>query len=471
MQYSIVNKSNIDLDNRIDAEYFQPTYLHIEKQLIKNKATALKRLCSITGSAFYPAATHLYPSGDVPFIRCVDCIAYPVITTEQDTFFKKIPKQFAYEHKNIKQLTQGDIIITKVGSPCYASIIHNLSEVFLSRTVLGLKEITNIEPYYLLAFLRSKYGFLQLFRERELTIQYQLTLDRVGNILIFKPKNEKLEKLIANLIFLYIKFKNKGIELYKEAQSLLLSELGLSNYQPKHQLNFIQQFSDVEEAGRMDAEYFQPKYEEIIKKIKNYKGGSDTLGNLVKIEKGIEVGKKEYSKKGVPFVRVSDLHLQEIAEEKYISKQLYSEVTKHQPQEGEILLTKDATPGIAHYLQDQPKKMIVSSGILRLKNKQEDKVNNNYLTLFLNSIITKEQINRDVGGSIILHWLPDQVKQTQIPLLSKEKQMQIQKLVTESLNLHKKSKKLLENSKYAVETAIEKDEKTALHWLKEKENG
>ena len=467
MQHSIVNRSKIDLDNRIDAEYFQPTYLDIENQLIENESIPLKKICSITGSAFYPAATHLYSSGTIPFIRCVDCISYPVITKEQNTLFEKIPKDFAYEYKNIKKLKAGNIVITKVGSPCYASIIHDLDEVALSRTVLGLKSIVNIDPYYLLAFLRSKYGFLQLFRERELTIQYQLTLDRVGNILIFKPKNKKLEELISKCIFLQIRLKNKGIKLYKEAQSVLLSELGLAHWKPKHQLTFIKRHSDVEETGRMDAEYFQPKYEDIINAIKNYKGGWGILGNIVDTIKGCEVGRKEYATEGAPFVRVSNIREFEIDNEKYISEKLYLEKKEHQPKKDEILLTKDATPGIAYYLRNPPEKMIISSGILRLKN-QEDKINNDYLTLFLNSIITKEQINRDVGGSIILHWRPDQIKQTLIPILSKEKQNHIQRTVVESLNLHTKSQKLLEYSKHAVEKAIEQNEKSAIQWLENK---
>ena len=467
MQYSIVNRSKIDLDNRIDAEYFQPTYLDIEKQLIENKSIPLKKICSITGSAFYPAATHLYASGSIPFIRCVDCISYPVITKKQNIFFKKIPRDFAYKHKNIKKLKKRDIIVTKVGSPCYASIIHDLDEVALSRTVLGLKSIVNINPYYLLAFLRSKYGFLQLFRERELTIQYQLTLDRVGNILIFKPKNKRLEELISQSISLQIKTKNKGIELYKEAQSLLLSELNLADWKPKHRLAFIRRYSDIELAGRLDAEYFQPKYEEIINKIKAYKGGWDTLENLVQMKKGIEVGKKEYSEEGVPFIRVSDLKPEEVIRGKYISNQLYSQIKGHQPKTGEILLTKDASPGIAHYLIDDTEQMIISSGILRLQNKS-NRINNICLTSILNSIITKEQMNRDASGFVILHWKPDQIKQTLIPILSKEKQIHIQNMVIESLTLYKKSKKLLEYSKHAVEKAIEQDEKSALAWLKDK---
>lgn len=108
--------------------------------------------------------------------------------------------------------------------------------------------------------------------------------------------------------------------------------------------------------------------------------------------------------------------------------------------------------------------MIPSGGILRLKNKT-DKVNNEYLTLALNSILTKEQVNRDGGGSVILHWRPDQVKGTVLPIPSEEKQTQIQQKVIESFNLRKQSKHLLECAKRTVEIAIEKDEQTAITWL------
>jgi len=130
----------------------------------------------------------------------------------------------------------------------------------------------------------------------------------------------------------------------------------------------------------------------------------------------------------------------------------------------QILFSKDATPGIAHYLDEKPRKMIPSGGILRLKNKS-DRINNEYLTLVLNSILTKEQINRDVGGSVILHWRPDQVKETVIPILAEERQTEIQQKVTESFSLRKQSKHLLECAKRAVEIAIEQDEQTAIKCL------
>ena len=186
---------------------------------------------------------------------------------------------------------------------------------------------------------------------------------------------------------------------------------------------------------------------------------------MVTVKKCVEVGSGEYLDEGIPFVRVSNLSPFEITEEKYITEKLYSEIKQHQPKKGEILFSKDATPGIAYYLQEQPQKMIPSGGILRLKSKT-DKINNEYLTLALNSILTKEQVNRDVGGSVILHWRPNQVKETVIPILPEEKQIQIQQKVAVSFNLRKQSKLLLECAKQAVEMAIERDEKTALQWLK-----
>lgn len=459
-----MNYLDVDLGDRIDAEYYQVTYLHIEEALLRYNSKPLRNYSKITGSAFYPAATHLYEYGDLPFIRCVDCISFLAITTRQDELFEKIPIKFANDHKNIKRLKKGDIVITKVGTPCFASIVHDINDVALSRTVLGLKAIKGVDPYYLIVFLRSKYGYLQLFREREQTIQFQLTLDRVGNVLIFKPRDSNLEKLVANCFTLYEKTNRESEKFFTMVENILFAELGLTSWKPKHQLNFIKNFSVTKNAGRIDAEYYQPKYEELITTIKNYSGGWDTLGNLVTIKKCIEVGSGEYLDEGIPFIRVSNLSQFEISEDKYISEEMYNDVKQHQPQKGEILFSKDASPGTAYYLNDVPVKMIPSGGILRLKL-NSNKVNNEYLTIVLNSILTKEQVNRDVGGSVILHWRPDQVKETVIPILPEKLQVEIQQNVTESFKLRAQSKHLLDCAKRAVEIAIEQDEQTAKTWL------
>ena len=142
----------------------------------------------------------------------------------------------------------------------------------------------------------------------------------------------------------------------------------------------------------------------------------------------------------------------------------YSEIAaQHQPQLGEILLSKDATPGIAHYLSEPPRPMIPSSGILRLRN-QTGRLNNECLTLILNSLMTREQANRDVGGSVIMHWRPEQIAGVVIPIIAPETQAQIREQVVESAFLRRQSRRLLEGAKTAVELAIEQGE-AALAWL------
>ena len=59
----------------------------------------------------------------------------------------------------------------------------------------------------------------------------------------------------------------------------------------------------------------------------------------------------------------------------------------------------------------------------------------------------------------------DDILDFPIPLLSEEKQAEIQQKIVESFNLRKHTKDLLEHAKSAVEIAIEQDEQTAINWL------
>ena len=56
---------------------------------------------------------------------------------------------------------------------------------------------------------------------------------------------------------------------YTQAQTLLLSELGLTDWQPKHRLTFVKNYSDTEQAERIDADYFQPFYDEVNNKLQS----------------------------------------------------------------------------------------------------------------------------------------------------------------------------------------------------------
>jgi len=469
MQTSTVQLSKVKNTSklfRFDAEYFQPKYLETEVLIKKHKHLQLRELISVL-TDYHANGSYEILRGNVE-LKSEPDFAHMIRTVdiERDDFENDIIciSEHAYNFLDKTKVYGGEIIINKIGNAGRVYLIPPISRP----TSLGMNQFMirandNIDNYYLYCYLSGRYGQNQL--SQRITGAVPLSIDKESTRSVFVPLfSNNIQKLVSKTVAAYFQYSSESKRLFKESQNIILSELGLSNWQPRHQLTFVKNYSDTEQAERIDAEYFQPKYEAIVKAVKAYKGGWDTLGDLVSVKKSVEVGSGEYLDEGIPFVRVSNLSPFEITEEKYIAEKLYVEIKQHQPKQGEILFSKDATPGIAHYLDEKPRKMIPSGGILRLKSKT-NKINNEYLTLVLNSVLVKEQINRDVGGSVILHWRPDQVKETVIPILADEKQAEIQAKVIKSLRLRKQSKHLLECAKRAVEVAIEQDEQTAINWL------
>ena len=466
MQHSIINKSEIENTSeiRLDAEYYHPEF-------IKNSAMVL-------GSR----QIRDFVLSDISIIK-----TSPINRDFEYLEISRISLSTGgYETVEIKRghepdrahyiLKRGDIVVSMV-RPNRNAIAFIEKDDIIGSSGLSVLRADGISSEYLFAFCKTTYFIKCLMRANKASMYPAVSSNDIFNIFLYLP-SDALISLITKTIRGSFFILQKAKEIYKQAQDLLLSELGLVNWKPKRQLTFIKSYSDTAQAERIDAEYYQPKYDEIISAIKGYSGGWDKLGKLAHIKKCIEVGSAEYLNEGIPFVRVSNISPFEITAEKYISEKLYADLTpnepdisfeksqNHQPQQGEILFSKDATPGIAYYLEEKPEKMIPSSGILRLKSRPS-KVNNEYLTLVLNSILTREQVNQDVGGSVILHWRLDQVKATIIPILPEEKQLEIQQKVTESFSLRKQSKHHLECAKRAVEIAIEHDENTAIAWLQQ----
>jgi len=237
-----------------------------------------------------------------------------------------------------------------------------------------------------------------------------------------------------------------------------LEELGLKDFEPEDELSYIVKLSDIKSAHRADAAFFQPKYGKALERIEEKNVIS--IGDLVSIKKGVEPGSGEYRDEGKLFIRVSNLSKHGIIDknQKYLNDELYQGLQRDfEPKTGEILLTKDATPGIACVLKE-PLECIIAGGILRLKLKEDVEIE--YLALCINSTICQMQIERDASGSVISHWKPEQIKKLQVPILPKPAQKKIADLVIRSHQTRKKAKELLEKAKRKVEKFIEENSKT-----------
>ncbi|NTU73763.1 hypothetical protein HGB07_06400 [Candidatus Roizmanbacteria bacterium] len=466
MQYSIINFdiTREESDFRLDAEYYHPKYIHLEKDINSLNSNYFGTLvdeirCGPFGST---VLCDSYMADGVVVARpfnLVNC------SLERENLVY-IPETEA-NAKKLKFYQEGDIFFSRVGDVRCGIVPKFSQKVTISPNIIAVKvNKKKINPYYSTIFFNTKYGLPQIERGLKVVAQPTIQTDLISKIRIVLLSSQFQQKI--ETIFVHsLKLNDQCKEKYKEAENILLSELNLLGWKPKHTLSFIKKFSETQTTHRIDADYFQPAYEEIIHAIRHCKNGYKKLNEIVSIKKSVEPGSSVYRESGVPFVRISNLSMYGITtdNQQYISEDLYKDLIKYQPNIGEILLSKDGTPGIALHLKEEPKKMIPSGGILRLSVK-DTSILPEYLTLVLNSILAQQQILRDVGGSIIIHWLTDHIENTLVPVLDEKIQRNITDIVNSSFQARNQSKALLEIAKEGVEMAIEKNELEAIDWIK-----
>lgn len=449
--YSIIQKSQLEGAKRWDAEYYQPEFLELISKIKSRKSKLLSEIGEIVYGTT-PEGGNFELSG-IPFVRSQNFSNILIDTSEMVFCSEKFNKQ-----NKKSAIIPGDLLFAAVGATIgeLAIVQDEIKKGNINQNIARIR-ITdkNINPYFVGLFFASKLGQLQIERLVTGNAQFYLNSEQVGSF--FVPVLSSRQQTEAENFFQEIqKQNNLSKNYYSQAENLLLEELKISEKDFNNQLSCIVNLSNAESANRFDAEYFEPKYQKITEHIKkNFKWS--LLGDLAGVKKGFEPGAESYREEGRQFIRVSSLSKYEISEseQKCLSEELYNKLkADYQPQKGEILLTKDASPGIAYVVKEDIEG-IISSGILRLKLKNKE-IEDEYLALCLNSIIGKMQAERDAGGSVIMHWKPDEIKNVIIPILPKPIQQKISLLIRQSFESRIKAKALLEEAKRKVEEMIEK---------------
>lgn len=441
--FSIIQKSQLEGAHRLDAEYYQPEYLKVRKKL--QSAPVLGSL--FAGMIRDPMGYGFdYEAFGVPYYRIDDLF---------DPFLDNNPvfiSEAAHQKLKRTQLRHGDLIMAVRGATIgRLGLFTDKSEANISPNVIILRPKDTTWSKYFAIFISSRMGKTQIEWMLAGTGQPTITTDQIRELRI--PTSKKLKEQVDALYDDAVYHFNGSRKLYSQAENLLLEKLGLEKFEEGSDLYTIVRLSELKEKNRMDAEYFQPKYEKLMSLIRANRGIA--LGELVSIKKGFEPGSDAYQDKGKLFIRVSSLSKDGITDkdQKYLKDELYQKLKKdYQPKVGEILLTKDATPGIA-YLVKESVEGIIAGGVLRLDLKEE--IEPEYLALIINSPVGRTQVERDAGGSVIAHWKPEQIKNTLIPLLPMPTQRKIANLVRRSHEARKKAKELLEEAKQRVEQYIE----------------
>jgi len=450
--WSTTSLSRVRSYDRIDGEYFLPEYLANDAAMSQIETFALPDRFAISDGNHMTVSCWFSSDGDVPYYRGQDV---------NDFFLEnarpiRIP-QSVYDSPLLRRshFKEGDVLLSIVGTIGSLSVVpKGFGESTGSCKIAILRAKDKHDAYAVAAFLMTNFGQLQIKRNTRGAIQMGLILRDLGKIRVPLFADD-VKQAIDGLVRKAIKKNHESNESYSAAVDLLATSFKLDTLRFERPLSYTANFSDVMAQGRADADYFQIPYAQVHSHLDRFEWRP--LSQLVDFVKGVEVGSDAYENSGKLFLRVSNVTergLKYNTSDKYIGRKLYDQLRDaFEPQVGELLLTKDGTPGVC-WVVDQPVEGIVSGALVRLVPKQKG-VPQEYLALAINSILCRMQVEQNASGALILHWKLPLIKKLRVPLCDQDVMKRIATLVKESKKQHYKSVALLEEAKARVEQLIE----------------
>jgi len=387
---------------------------------------------------------------------------------------RNILKYAPITHEQIEsyQLKDRDILFNRTNSQIFVGrtgIFRNFSYeniVFASYLVRIKPDPDIVTPEYLTAFLNTKYGVLDVKRRARISINQSNVnaeeLKRVEIPLVSRQLQLQITKIFDDAFKLIQKSESK----YNQAQTLLETELGQTDWQPKHQLTFVKKYSDTQQAERIDAEYFQPKYEKLVSAIKNYAGGWDTLENMVYLNEQRYNPKDTQEYKYIELANIANYG--EISGCMIDTGEDLPSRARRRVSTGDIIISSiEGSLSSIAMIEKEYHQALCSTGFHVVNSKN---FNSETLLILMKSIPGQLQLKKGCSGTILTAVNKDELNKVIFPIITEQKQTEIQQKVSESFKLRKQSKHLLECAKQAVEMAIEKNEQKAINWLKNESN-
>ncbi|EOW1885800.1 restriction endonuclease subunit S [Enterococcus hirae] len=446
---------------RLDSEFYLKRYVE-ELQLIQAKEdqfTNFKQLgLKIDASAFYPGLEPYYNKGAYPFIRVADVdnfIDYESCITIPDEIVEK------GDFSTLKKVKEGDVLITKGGSIGRVALVEREAAVTRDLIFINSSLLESYEYKFLYMYLNTSFCNDLMVRSSSMTAQPHLTLTLIRDLPLFNP-SEKFKKNIAGLFDRSVKCRNKSLELYLQAKNLLLRELNLENFSLNDENVSIKTLREsFLKTGRLDSEYYQPKYDEYLNKIYSYSGGYDLLSNYcnLKDQNYIPEDEKEYK-----YIELANIkgNAEIVDSELILGKDLPTRA-RRLVKEGDVIVSSiEGSLDSCGLITNEYNNALCSNGFYVIDS---DVINPETLLILFKSELMLNLMKKGCSGTILTNITKEEFLKLPIPLIKSSVQEEIADYVSQSLSYTQKAKDLINISTQAVEIAIDKDEQMAQNFL------
>jgi restriction endonuclease S subunit len=462
LEISEVFLSELEFSGRLDSEYYKPSFIEYEKIIKSKENLDLKKLSNFLIGPFGSAFTvdNYVTEKDYRYIRGKD--VKPLKIRDNDNVY--MPKS-DYDRLSKYALKENDILVSVVGTTGNAALItkKDLPAIFSCKsTVLRPYDINSV---YLLTYINTKYGRDLLLRKERGAIQKGLNLGDLESLGVYIP-SKGFQIKIEEIFRTSLNQTEQSKQTYTQAENILLEEIGLQNFTPSKEPVNIKSFKDsFATSGRLDAEYYQPRYEKIEQAIKSYSNGFETLDAFIDdYSTGYPYKSSSYIKEnGIPLIRINNVKkgFLDLSKAIQIPTSDLDLSSKDIALENDILISMSGTIGNSCKI---PKgiKAVVNQRIMKITPKN---FNNEVLSLLINSVMGEYQLNRIGTGGVQTNISSTDIRKIFIPKIIEKKQQQIADLIAQSFSLKKQSEHLLKVAKRTVEIAIEESEAIALKYI------
>ena len=336
--------------------------------------------------------------------------------------------------------------------------------IFASYLVRFVPNQNVILPEYLSAFLNTKYGIWDIKRRARQSInQTNVNPEEVKQIDI-PLLRIALQNLIKKNFDVAVDCLLKSQSLYTQAEQLLLEELGLQDWQPSTENINCKSFKESFLAtGRLDAEYYQPKYEDYHKLIVDYHKGYKLLEMICNLKDSNFTPKDAQEYRYIELSNVGKSgELTGCTTAQGID--LPSRARRKVNVNDVIISSIEGSLGSCALITDDYNNAICSTGFYVINSKE---INSETLLVLFKSELMQNILKQNCSGTILTAVNKSEFQNIPIPIIDFEKQQEISTLIQESFVLKHQSEHLLEIAKRAVEIAIEEDEEKAIEYINE----
>ena len=447
LEVSEVRLSELERTWRIDSEFYEKENLSIQILLKDLKAIPLTDVVGVSDGNHMSISDNFCDTG-IPYYRGQDIHNFFIENANPVCIPESIYKMPTMSRSYLRK---GDVLLSIVGTIGEVSLVSTDKDATCSCKLAILRPKGKCKSETIALFLQSKYGQNQIRKFIRGAVQMGFILEDVNQIFIPQFSSTFQSKVEQTVKSAHGKLADSK-SLYSEAEEILLTELGLKNWQPGSKAVNVKRLKEsFLRTGRLDSEYYLPRYEDYVRLMERYRGGCGEFGSVCSVNEAnyVPVSNAEYK-----YIELGDIGNCGVITGCTVAagQELPSRARRLVHTNDVILSSVEGSLQSCALVTSEYDNAICSTGFYVVRSAV---MNPETLLMLFKSAPMQNLFKRNCTGTILTAVSHNELKKIPVPKVRAEVQAEIAENVKKSISLRGEAKSLLEGAKQEVEDAIE----------------